>query len=60
MSGFQRRGFQVAAAIPGCWGSEICGGLARLLFEEHDWNANNGLRLRIGDPQCTSHLMLTD
>ena len=45
VSGSQRRGFQVAVAIPGCWGSEICGGLARLLSEAHDCKTDNSVKL---------------
>ena len=45
VSGSQRRGFQVAVAIPGCWGSEICGGLARLLSEAHDCKTDNGVNM---------------
>ena len=58
MSGSQRRGFQVAVAIPGCWGSEICGGLARLLSEAHDCKTDNGVKLTTCIiSKCTLQLM---
>ena len=57
VSGSQRRGFQVAVAIPGCWGSEICGGLARLLSEAHDCKTDNGVKLTCIISKCTLQMM---